>query len=256
MWFCPGKSLSGTTVRSAIHDRVTLWVRRRGQPTKTDPTNNGGHVSERGPADGFSVYDHIRPDPDGRSIRHLPTLAAGAVRLVWRAGRLEFAVSAFLQTLSGIGIAVEVLVGRKVLAELLAAQRHGDGLASLLPAVGVLGGVMLLLGLASAAQTEVGRVLAELVAREAAGEVLDAACAVDLEAFERPGFHDRLARAKFNAANRPLMAVNGLLGALGGVLGAIGASAALFAIQPLLVPAGLVGMIPLWLMASRDTRRR
>jgi ATP-binding cassette subfamily B protein len=217
--------------------------------------NNGASIPDRASADGFSVYDHIRPNPDRTSLQRLPRLAAGAVRLVWRAGRTEFATSAVLHIISGIGIAVQVLVGQRVLDHLVTAQRQGEALTSLLPSIGVLGGVMLLLGLASAAQREIGRVLTELVSKEAANQVLDAACAVDLEAFERPGFHDRLARAKFNAANRPLMAVNGLLGTLGGLLGAAGASAALFAIQPLLVPAALVGMVPLWLVARRNTRQ-
>jgi ATP-binding cassette subfamily B protein len=228
---------------------------RDGAPPDGDPPHPAAHIPERTPAEGFSVYDHIRPPPEARSLQRLPGLAAGAIRLVWRAGRREFIASALLQTLGAVGIALQVLVGRRVLADLLIAQRDAGALTSVLPAVGLLGGVMLLVGLASAAQAELGRVLTELVSKEAAGDVLDAACAVDLAAFERPAFHDRLARAKFNAANRPLMAVNGLVGVLGGVLGAIGASVALFAIQPLLVPAGLIGLIPLWLVASRNSRQ-
>jgi hypothetical protein len=55
-----------------------------------------------------------------------------ALRIVWSAGRGEAAVALALQLVGGLGTAAVVLLGRRVLDGLLAANRTGGGIADLL----------------------------------------------------------------------------------------------------------------------------
>lgn len=109
-------------------------------------------------------------------------------------------------------------------------------------------------GLSAAATRELSALLSELVARDATGRILDVATSVDLESFDTPAFHDRLERARFNANNRPVMAVNGLVGMLNGAVAAIGVSVGLAVLHPLLVPVTLIGLVPLWVAERRNGR--
>src|SRR3954462_1596354 len=72
---------------------------------------------------GFSVYDHIRTPADRRRLRSLPSIVAGTVRLLWRAGPGDLAVSAVAQLASGAGIVLQLLVARRVLAAVLDADQ-------------------------------------------------------------------------------------------------------------------------------------
>ena len=55
----------------------------------------------------------------------------------------------------------------------------------------LLGGITLVLALAAAAQTELSTLLSELMSRQASREILDVACAVDLEASGGPAMVTR-----------------------------------------------------------------
>src|SRR5947209_5086143 len=151
-----------------------------------------------GGADGrrFSVYDHIRTPPDRRSLRELPRLVTGSLRLTWRAGPAALVVSGLLQLLAGIGVAAQLLVARRFLDEVIAAEHSGRSFGDVVPAMAVLGGISVFLALAATIQSEISGFLGELMSRQASREIIDVACAVDLEAYEIPAFHDRLERAR------------------------------------------------------------
>lgn len=203
---------------------------------------------------GVSLYDRIRPPEDRRTVRHLPALVGRAVQLVRHAAGRVFWASVAVNLLAGVVVAAQVLAARLVLDQVIDADRSGDGLAAVAPSLLVLVGLTAVLGLSTAAARELSTLLTELVGRDATGRVLDVAAAVDLEAFEEPGFHDRLERARFNANNRPVMAVNGLLGMLSGTVAAAGVTVSLLVLHPLLVPVTLVALVPLWLAESRNGR--
>jgi ATP-binding cassette subfamily B protein len=203
---------------------------------------------------GVSLYDRIRPPADQRTLRHLPALVGRAVRLVHHAGGRVFWASVAVQLLAGAVVTAQVLAARLVLDRVIEADRAGDGLDAVAPSLLVLVGLTAVLGLSAAAARELSTLLTELVGRDATGRILDVASAVDLEAYEEPGFHDRLERARFNANNRPVMAVNGLLGLLNGAVAATGVAVGLLVLEPALVPVTLVGLVPLWLAESRNGR--
>jgi ATP-binding cassette, subfamily B, bacterial len=83
---------------------------------------------------------------------------------------------------------------------------------------------------------------------------MDVSTKIDLLAFESPDFYDRLQRARSQGQFRALQTVNGLLGIVGSAVAAVGIVIALAALQPLLVPFVVVGYLPLWVMASLNTR--
>jgi ATP-binding cassette subfamily B protein len=202
----------------------------------------------------FSVYDHIRTPPDRRSLRQLPSLVRGGVRLAWRAGRAPLVGSAVLQLLAGVAIAGQLLVARALLHDVIATERSGGSFGEVLPALLLMGSLTVLLAVAAVVQSELSALLGELMSRQASREILDVASAVDLEAYETPAFHDRLERARLNAQSRPVSAVNGLLGVLSAGFGAIGIAGALLAVQPLLVPVALLAVVPMWLSITYNSR--
>ena len=157
----------------------------------------------------FDVIELYHPTV-GRNARQVPGLLAGAFRLVWSAAPGQLSLNIALQVVGSLALAVQVLVAKNVLTELLADNSSKD-FSSVIPSVVLL---VVALGVASVAgivRTEVQRLLAELVARSAMQQVVDTASRADLARFEDPAFHDRLQRAIVNASIRPLQMTTGLL---------------------------------------------
>src|SRR5919198_1420288 len=190
------------------------------------------------------------PEGSTGSWRDLPLLLRHSLRLVWEAGRNEFLLSVALQLVQALGVVVQLFVAKHVLGSVLGAESFG----SVVPALTVLVGVTVALELARVVSQEQNRVLGELVARRALDGVLDVATRIDLLAFESPDFYDRLQRARAQGMWRSLQTVNGLLGLVGAAVAAVGIVLALSALQPLLLPLVLLGSLPLWVVAARNSR--
>ena len=150
----------------------------------------------------FTIYDLHDTDVP-RSPRELPRLVLAALRIVWSAGRRQSAIAIALQVVGGLGTAALVLLGKQVLDGLLAADRTGGGIEDFLPSAAALAVVTAVLGLLGAVRREQEELLAELTTRYAQARILDVACAVELAAFDEPGFHDRVARAQASVQRAP-----------------------------------------------------
>jgi ATP-binding cassette, subfamily B, bacterial len=107
------------------------------------------------------------------------------------------------------------------------------------------------LGFLSALGREHREILAELASRHAQSQIIDVACAVELEAYETPAFHDRLVRAAGGGQFRPWQVVEGLTGLAGAAIGIGGITLALLALQPWLVPLVLSAAVPLLISVAR-----
>jgi ATP-binding cassette subfamily B protein len=216
----------------------------------------GGSRPSDGKRAGPTIYE-LNARGEKRSVREIPRLVAAGVAITWHAGRRELTTMAVLELLSGVGVAAEVVVGRRVLEAILATQHAGAGagagLAGVWPSAVLLGVITALLGLAGAVLREQQRMLSELTQRYAQDRILDVTCAVELAAFDQPEFHDRVARAQAGVMRAPQL-VFGLQGLGRSVAGAIGAAVALLAVAPLLVPVALVALIPGWLASGRRGR--
>jgi ABC-type multidrug transport system fused ATPase/permease subunit len=195
----------------------------------------------------------MHPEGSEGTWRDLPGLLLDSIKLVWSAGRNTFLLTSALSLLAAVGIAVQLFVGKAVLDAVLGAG--GDvQLSELVPALAALVAVTVALDLARAVQAEQSRVLGELVGRRAIDRVLDVSTRIDLLAFESPEFYDRLQRARAQGPFRALQTVNGLLGILSALVAGAGLVIALVALQPLLLPFVVIGYIPLWIVATLNTR--
>jgi ATP-binding cassette, subfamily B, bacterial len=212
----------------------------------------GGSRTTGGKRAGPTIYE-LNAQGEGRSARDLPRLVAAGLKICWRAGPRELITMTLLEVLSGVGVAAEVVVGRRVLEAILVTQRTSAGLSTVWPSAVLLGVITAVLGLAGAVIREQQRMLTELTTRYAQDRILDVTCAVELSAFDEPEFHDRVARAQAGVMRAPQM-VFGLQGLGRSMAGAIGAAVALLAVAPLLVPVALVALIPGWLASGRRGR--
>jgi ATP-binding cassette subfamily B protein len=209
---------------------------------------------------GPSIYE-LNADGEGRTRREIPRLVMAGVTITWRAGRRELITMAALELLSGAGVAAEVVVGRRVLAAVLAATttahptavHSAAGLATVWPSAAIFGAITGLLGLGGVVLREQQRLLSELTSRYAQDRILDVTCAADLAAFDNHEFHDRVARAQAGVMRAPQM-VFGLQGLGRSLAGAIGAAVALLAVAPLVIPVALLALVPGWLATGRRGR--
>ena len=195
----------------------------------------------------------MHPEGSQGTWRDLPQLLADSLRLVWSAGRNIFLLTAALQLVAAVGIAVQLFVGKAVLDAVLGAGGELQ-FGELAVPLAALVAITVALDLAQAVQSEQSRVLGELVGRKAIDRVLDVSTRIDLLAFESPDFYDQLQRARAQGQFRALQTVNGLLGMVGAAVASVGIVAALATLQPLLLPFVLIGYVPLWIVASLNTR--
>jgi ATP-binding cassette subfamily B protein len=195
----------------------------------------------------------MHPEGSQGTWRDLPELLGDSLRLVWESGRNIFLFTAVLQVLSAVGVAVQLFVAKEVFDAVLGAGGELE-FGDLAPWLVALVAMTVALDLAQALQSEQSRVLGELVGRRAIDRVIDVSTRIDLLAFESPDFYDRLQRARAQGQFRAMQTVNGLLGIVGALVGSVGLVLALAALQPLLLPFVLIGYVPLWIVASLNTR--
>ena len=168
-----------------------------------------------------------------KSLRLLPRICRDAFSLVWQASPRALLASVGLKLLNGLALGAALLLGRDLVASVLAAGAHQSGFLAVAPQLAAVIGTIVLLGLVTAAGREVREVLSETTARHAKERIIDVAAAVELSAYETPSFHNRLARAA-TGEHRPIQLVDGLIGAIGDVASIVGITVALLAVQPLL----------------------
>jgi ATP-binding cassette subfamily B protein len=202
--------------------------------------------------EGFDATELFYPKVE-RSLRYLPRLLIGALRLVWGAARWQLVLNVMLQGVSSAALAVQVLVGKQLLTKLLADNTSRD-FSSAVPSIVLLAAVMAVASVVAVVRTELQRLLSEMVSRSAMQQVVDAACRVDLARFEDPTFHDRLQRAIVNASIRPLQMTVGLLAVGSSALGTLAIGAVLITIEPLFFLLGVVAAVPLTLSSLRVGR--
>jgi ATP-binding cassette, subfamily B, bacterial len=217
-----------------------------------DPSDGAELSGQSGAEPGFDLRELYQPKVE-RSLRHLPRLLLGALRLVWQAAPGQLVLNTFLVLVVSGALALQVLISKQLLTKLLADNTTKD-FSSALPSIVLLAAALGVASIASIARVEVQRLLAELVARSAMQEVVTVACRADLTRFEDPTFHDRLQRAIVNASIRPLQMTIGLLSLGTAVFGVVAVGAVLLLIEPLFFVLALVGGIPLMIASLRVGR--
>jgi ATP-binding cassette, subfamily B, bacterial len=202
--------------------------------------------------DRFTVQEYFTPVAH-RRLRRFPHLLRTAVGIVWAAARKELLVSVALQFAVGISLAIQLLVIRELLSDLLVAggAHSFSTVAPELAVVTVLGALVATAGVVLDAQQ---RILGQLVALHATDEVIQTASGVDLITYDMPDFHDRLQRAQLSAGQRPAQMVTGLLAVVGTAFAIGGIVVALLIIEPLFCLLVLAAFLPAWLATNRAAR--
>ena len=137
---------------------------------------------DEAPPSTFNPYDALSSPNQRPTLRAMSALVIKSLRLVIAAGRRELLTVAVIQALTGVGAGVQLLIGRQVLRDILAADRTGGHIGSIVPQLALLAAVLGAVSFLTAAATEKQRVLSELVSRYAFDRILDVATTVDCSA--------------------------------------------------------------------------
>jgi ATP-binding cassette subfamily B protein len=184
----------------------------------------------------------------------VPRRTVEALSVAWQASRRQLLATLLLQAGAGAAMTLQLLAAQHALQELLALEDPGaTGSAVLLP-FAVLIGAMIAMGVFTALVDRSQRLLGELVARHAIGEIVGISTRVGLAEFEDPHFHDQLERARSSAITRSIQMVGSVSSVTMNALASSGIAVALLILEPLLLPLVLASAIP-WLLATvRNSR--
>ena len=149
-------------------------------------------------------------------------------------------------------MALVVLAGEQVLSSVITAHDEDGSLGDFLPELTMLLAGTTALGLVRALEQSQRDLLIDLTTRYVEQRILDVTCAVELDAFEEPDFHDRLARARGRTQMGAVRISQGVTMVLRAVATSLGLMLALLALQPVLLPLALLAVVPAWI----DTRKR
>ena len=205
------------------------------------------------PASSVTLFELSRPVNRRSQLRRTPGLALDALRMVWAASPRHLMISTGLQLVAGVGIAVQLLVARQIMEELLAVSQ-GASASSLYAPFGLFVAVMAILGLVNAFAAHEQRLLVELVGRYAFGRIIGVASAVDYRFFETSRFYDQLQRARTSGQFRGIDMVNSVNALISALLTTIGIAAVLFFLEPLLLFFVLLAAVPGLLAAIHNSR--
>ena len=183
----------------------------------------------------------------------LPGILARALLLTWKAAPRVVAQCAGLQVVLGVGVALQLALGRRVVEAVVDGQ-VGESFGDVAPTLIALAVITAVLSVSTSFLVERQQILAALVERHVQDRILDVVAEVDLPSFETAEFHDRLRRASLNASERSwqvsvamvsFFAAIATFGALAVVLGRI---------EPILLPGILLAYLPMHLATTRNGR--
>lgn len=190
-----------------------------------------------------------------RSPRTFIGLLSRAVHLVFRSSRIGASSSIGFGLVGAAISAGQVLFAKLTLDELLKQDRSGGSFRPVIVPLALLVGTSFVTSLLGVVQSQVARILGSRVERRAMADVLDVSSSVELEAFDDPTFFDHLMRTLTNASFRPVQVTRGLTALISGLIGTIALGAAVWSIEPLLVPILLVAGGPSLVLARMQGRR-
>ena len=186
-----------------------------------------------------------------KKLTSLPRLLAWAAGLLWTSSpRLVIALVSS-RVLNALQAGVLVLVGREALGSIVGGTGGGLGSPPVIAAM-VFFAVSTILG---AIGTELQLQLSARVQKTTFDLLVDAASRVELEAYESPGFYDRLERCETNALVRPSMVGTALIGLPANLIGVLVLVGALLIVEPLLLPVLVASFVPFLLLAKLFGRK-
>jgi ATP-binding cassette, subfamily B, bacterial len=230
------------------------WLRRGRGPAREAPADD--ETAEL-TASYWAAYDERMASVGfGDVARRFPGLVGQAVRLGWSASRLDTAVTLGLNLLSGVFSATALLATTGVLEALFAAGPTPERVRAALPS-------LILVALATAARSGISAAAGWAQARlepqvDQVVEVrlFDLTTQVELAAFDDPGFHDRLQRARERGLWAASRLVNNVIDFVTAFAGIAAAVIVVGVLNPVLLAVLLLAQVPGAWAAVRSARIR
>jgi ATP-binding cassette subfamily B protein len=187
----------------------------------------------------------VRPPAAGaRTV----ALAWEAIRLVAAANRRGFAVAVALQVAGAVAVTVVVVAGKLALDVIVTPDAPAAQLAG--PLV-LLAAATALSTATAGVQAQQQRLLGEDAVTRAWSRLLRVTGRTPLRTHDSPDFHERVERLEVNALSRPAAIATAALGVLGSALSVTFLAAAVYVLEPLLLPTLLVAGLPTLLLSRR-----
>ncbi|MFH8386458.1 ABC transporter ATP-binding protein [Kitasatospora sp. NPDC018058] len=200
--------------------------------------------------------DSRRQAPQSRT---LVQNIAGSLRLSYQADRRLFVLAVGLPAVAalfGVGQlfvirgAAQAFVGRGPAPDAKVAVE------AMLPWLGAAVGLTIVSASIDNIREVIRELLSEHVKRLTATRMHRAIAALDLIDFDRPEIHDRMTRAEATADYRPTQVVRSSTSLLAAALRATALVGWLFLLEPLLVPAVLLTVVPIFFVSTRLAGQR
>ncbi|MFI9100050.1 ABC transporter ATP-binding protein [Streptomyces fildesensis] len=191
----------------------------------------------------LSVPDHA--DAGLREVlRGIPASLRLVFSLVWQAGPGQTVCVFVLESLSAILAACGLLSVTAVLTALLATGPDADRLTRALPAIVLMVTLLAARQLAVFGAARAQASLRPTVKKVAEARLYEVSVHTDLAAFDDPGFHDAMARARDRGILYVGMATDRLIELVGSALMLLGAAGAASTLHPALLPLLLLSALP------------
>nr|WP_030318759.1 ABC transporter ATP-binding protein [Streptomyces sp. NRRL B-3229] len=185
----------------------------------------------------------------------LPVLLSASLRLAWQADRQAARTVLAAEVGRGLAQAVSLLAVNSVLGRLIGGGSLEDRLRGAVPALVIMGAVMLVGALLRAASTYATGRLEPKVERVATERYLERAAAVELAAIEDHAFHKLLDTAQYGASSARRM-IPSATRVINAAISMIAAAGVLTVLHPALLPLLVTMTIPSAWSALTIARRR
>jgi ATP-binding cassette subfamily B protein len=202
----------------------------------------------------FTADDLVRPVDRRRELRRTPRIALDALRIVWQACPRQVVTTGLLQLFAGAGIAVQLLVAKTILQELVEVSR-GAPATDLYGPFALFTAVTVAVAAAGAVAMQQQRLLTELVSRHAFDRIVSVGSSVEYARFESPAFYDELQRALASGEFRISDMVTGLNQLMAALVTTVGIAVLLFTLEPLLLGLVVLAAIPALIAALHNSRQ-
>jgi ATP-binding cassette subfamily B protein len=186
------------------------------------------------------------PDAGPAPLGETLAAATGALRLSWDADRRRMLVVIAVGVATVAAETVQLLSGGRAVDSVVA----GDGPRSQSRRLAVVGAAGLVAIAGKSAGSALQQPLAQAAHRRAEGRILDVVAGLELADVEDPAFQDRLQQA-FIGAHRQSMLVATALSIPPAVAGVGASLVTMSASDRALVPLGLAGVVPRWLLTRK-----
>ncbi|MFI6536182.1 ABC transporter ATP-binding protein [Nonomuraea sp. NPDC050547] len=188
--------------------------------------------------------------------RRLPSLIGQAMRLAWRASPRDTVATVSLNLLGGVFTAFGLLATTGVLTALFSDGPTPDRVVAALPSLALVAGAA---AMRTAVQAGAGWAQSRLdpqVSRLTEERLYGLTSRVELAAYDDPGFHDALQRARLRGVAMADSVVTSAIDVVTALVGLLAVAGVLGVLHPVLLPLLLLAVLPDAWAAVRSARMR